>query len=98
MPRLILVLIVIGITIYAVIDCLRTDDADIRIMPKPLWLLVIIAPPWIGGVFWIWLGARKEGPGPGGRPQPRTIAPDDDPEFLRSLNKPRNPPPGPEHA
>jgi hypothetical protein len=98
MPRLILVLILIGITIYAVIDCLRTDDADIRTLPKPLWLLAIIALPPAGGLLWIWLGVQHEGPGPGGRPQPRTIAPDDDPEFLRSLNKPRKPPSGPEPA
>ncbi len=97
MPRLILVLTVIGIMIYAMIDCLRTDDADIRILPKPLWLLVIILPL-AGGLLWIWLGVQHQGPGPGGRREPRTIAPDDDPEFLRSLNKPRKPPSGPEPA
>ncbi len=96
MFRLILALIVIGITIYAVIDCLRTDNADVQIMPKPLWLLVIIVPPWIGGLFWIWLGVQNQGPGDGGRRfEPRTIPPDDDPEFLRSLNKRRKPPSGP---
>jgi Phospholipase_D-nuclease N-terminal len=97
MPRVILVLLIIGITIYSVIDCLRTDDAQIRGLPKPLWLLAIITLPPVGGLLWIWLG-QQQAPGRGGQPPPRTLAPDDDPDFLRSLRqpKPKPPPAGPE--
>jgi len=94
MPRVILVLVVIGITIYSVIDCLRTDDGEIRSLPKPLWLLAIIALPPMGGLLWIWIG-RAAAPGPRGGHQPRLVAPDDDPDFLRSL---RTPPPTPRRA
>jgi hypothetical protein len=97
MPRVILVLLVIGITIYSVIDCLRTDDEDVAALPKPLWLLAIIALPPVGGLLWIWLGQQQR-PGSGGRPQPRTLAPDDDPDFLRSLDPPTKPPSGPRRS
>jgi len=97
MSRVILTLIVVGVMIYAVIDCLRTNDEDIRALPKPLWLLAIIALPLVGALMWIWLGIERDQSGPGGRPQRRVVAPDDDPDFLRSLDPPRNPqkpPPG----
>lgn len=99
MPRVIVVLLIVGITIYSVIDCLRTSDAQIRSLPKPLWLLVIIGLPPAGALLWIWLG-QQQTPGSGGGPKPRTLAPDDDPDFLRSLDppkpKPKQPPVPPE--
>ena len=95
MGQVILVLVVVGLTIYAVADCLRTDDTELRGMPKPLWLLVIVFLAPVGGVAWLLFG----GPGLGGqdragghtfgRPARRVSAPDDDPDFLRSLNPPR---------
>jgi hypothetical protein len=85
MARVILVLAVIGVTIYAAIDCLRSDDAEIRGLPKPLWLLVIFALPPFGGVLWILLGHQAlPGRPPTGRL--RSMGPDDDPDFLRSLD------------
>jgi Phospholipase_D-nuclease N-terminal len=88
MPRVILVLIIVGLTIYSLIDCLRTDDEEIRALPKPVWLIaIIVLQPAAGALLWIWLGIAREGPWPGGRGEPRVMAPDDDPDFLRSLNK-----------
>ena len=87
MARVILFLAAIGVTIYAAIDCFRSDDAEIRGLPKPVWLLVIVILLPFGGVLWILLG-RQPAPGaPTARPL-RTIAPDDDPDFLRSLKPP----------
>lgn len=89
MLRVLLVLAAIGVTIYAVIDCFRSDDAEIRGLPKPLWLLLIVAFPLFGGVTYLWLG-RQPAPGSPNSRQLRTIAPDDDPDFLRSLDPPRS--------
>ena len=50
MARVIVFLAVIGVTIYAAIDCLRSDDAEIRGLPKPLWLLLIVAVPTYGNM------------------------------------------------
>ena len=33
---------------------------------------------------------RLDGPG-GSRPRPRVVGPDDDPDFLRGLDRPRDP-------
>jgi Phospholipase_D-nuclease N-terminal len=87
MARVILFLAVIGVTIYAAIDCFRSDDAEIRSLPKPVWLLVIVALLPFGGLLWIVLG-RQPIPGPPTARRLRTIAPDDDPDFLRSLKPP----------
>jgi hypothetical protein len=86
--KVLLVLAAIGVTIYAAIDCLRSDDAEIRGLPKPLWLLVIVAFPLFGGVLYILLG-RQPAPGSPTSRRLRTVAPDDDPDFLRSLDPPR---------
>ena len=90
MVRLIFVLAAIGVTIYSGIDCLRTPAREMRGLPKPLWLLAIVLlwiPP-IGGIAWLVVGRVRVAPAPE-QPFPRTLAPDDDPEFLRSLNRPR---------
>ena len=89
LPRVIVLLAVIGVMIYAVIDCLSTPDSETRGLPKPLWLLVIVALPLVGGVMWLLFG-RAPSPGwGGGGGRLRTIGPDDDPDFLRSLKPPR---------
>jgi hypothetical protein len=89
LARLIFLLAVLGVTIYAVIDCLRSDDAEIRALPKPLWLLVIVALPLFGGIVWIMFGHQPAPGWPGGGRRLRTIGPDDDPDFLRSLEPPK---------
>jgi len=88
MAKVLLVLAVIGVSIYAFIDCFRSEDGEIHGLPKPLWLLIILVLPLFGGVLWILLG-RQPAPGSAGSRRLRTIGPDDDPEFLRSLQIPR---------
>jgi len=85
MAKVLLVLAAIGVTIYAGIDCLRSDDAEVRGLPKPLWLLLIVAAPLFGGLLYLLLG-RQPAPGAPGPRRLRTVAPDDDPDFLRSLD------------
>jgi hypothetical protein len=84
--RLVLLLLAVGVTIYAVVDCARSRDDEIRGLPKALWLVVILLlfPP-IGGLLYITLGRAPAPDAPGGRNRPKMLAPDDDPEFLRTL-------------
>jgi len=84
--RLVGVLLVLGLAIYTSIDCARTDNARVRGLPKPLWLLVVLLLPVAGPLAWILLG--KAPGGGGGGPQRRVVAPDDDPDFLRRLRRP----------
>ena len=90
MGQAVLVLVTIGVAIYAVVDCLRCDPADVRALPKPMWLVVIVLLPLAGGVLWIFLG---NGATPGhsfGHRRVKVVAPDDDPDFLRTLKPHRN--------
>lgn len=85
-PRLLLVLlvIVISVTVYAVLDCARRSPDRIKAMPKLAWVAVILLLPVLGPVLWFLLGRVRPS---GGRTIERTgpLAPDDDPDFLRRL-------------
>ena len=92
MVRAVVVIAAIGITIYAVIDCLRSEPGRLRGLPRFAWLLIIVLLAPIGGLLWLVFGREpSRGGGPGGGP--RVVAPDDDPDFLRSLDvrHPENP-------
>ena len=82
--RVLLTLITVGITIYAFLDCLRCTEEEVRNLPRPLWMLVTLVPL-VGGLAWLVSGRPAAGR-PGGLPV-RPLAPDDDPEFLRSLDR-----------
>jgi len=87
MARFIILFLVFGITIYALIDCARKDDSEIKILPKWGWLLVIIliGPQAlaIGPIAYLIAGRNRNN---GWRkPKRRILPPDDDPDFLRKI-------------
>ena len=79
MPRVIAVVLTLGLTLYAVIDCIQTPQP--RALPKALWLLIIVIAPILGPLLWILFG-RINGGGGGGGDDDQPLAPDDDPSFL----------------
>ncbi|GAA2039105.1 hypothetical protein GCM10009720_19530 [Yaniella flava] len=94
MPRLLIPLIIValGVMIYALIETISTSSDRIRIMPKGVWIVVIILVPLIGGVLWLlfgnenaYLASTVQGFKKASGPQ-RPATPDDDDEFLRSLD------------
>lgn len=97
MVRGILLLIAVGVNIYALVDCWRSTPEEIRGLPKRSWLilmavlfplaLVVYIP--LGGLAYLVFGRRSVPGDPTSRPGPRVIAPDDDPDFLRSLEQKR---------
>lgn len=73
------VVIAAVVVIFTLVDCALTPRTRIRALPKALWLIVIVILPIVGSLLWYSVGrisARTRG---------RSIAPDDDPDFLRSL-------------
>jgi hypothetical protein len=89
-------LLVLGLWIYAFVDCLNTPEKEVRGLPKVLWVLVILlfGEVLVGPVAWLIAGKKRRGAGAGGtgggvfggREAPaRWVAPDDNPEFLKSL-------------
>jgi hypothetical protein len=75
------------LAVYALIDCLQADPAEVRGPRRPVWIALIILIPVIGPISW--LVSRRGMPRPGRRqarrPSAPPLAPDDNPEFLRQL-------------
>jgi hypothetical protein len=79
--RVVVVLVVLGVTVYALVDCWGSDGPSVRLLPRALWFLVVLVPV-VGPVLWLVAGRPREVMD---APHPRPVAPDDDPEFLRRL-------------
>ncbi|MEU9034676.1 PLD nuclease N-terminal domain-containing protein [Streptomyces sp. NPDC048352] len=83
-------LLIIALTIYAFIDCLNTPEEEVKHLPKTVWVLIILLFSIVGPVVWLFAGRKRSvvGGGGGGRAR-RTqwVAPDDNPEFLKSLRE-----------
>ena len=75
---------VVVFTVYAIVDCALLDRTRIRGLARGWWILIILFVPVIGGLLWFIIGRGSAARvGRGGR---RTVAPDDDMEFLRRLD------------
>jgi hypothetical protein len=79
-------ILILGLIIYALIDCARADESQVKTLPKWGWLLLIIIvgfPIPIGPIAYLIAGRNK----PKGRkaPKRRILPPDDDPDFLGKL-------------
>ncbi|HET9380167.1 MAG TPA: PLD nuclease N-terminal domain-containing protein [Streptomyces sp.] len=93
MLRVLMFLVPLALSVYAFIDCIGTPDEDVRHMPKPLWAILVLVFPLVGSVSWLIAGKRR-GPAAGGwggargggRPRRQWVAPDDNPDFLKSLD------------
>jgi len=86
------------LAVAALISCLSADEGEIRALPRIAWVLIILFFPVVGGIAWFVAGKPAPRPAAGrwrpgsGFPEserPKRLAPDDDPEFLTSLDKRR---------
>ncbi|MFF7795291.1 PLDc N-terminal domain-containing protein [Streptomyces sp. NPDC007991] len=90
MLRVLMFLVPLALSVYAFIDCISTKDDEIRHMPKPLWAILVLLFPLVGSISWLIAGKRR-GAAAGGRPRPgQWVAPDDNPDFLKSLDEDRD--------
>ncbi|MFE2063140.1 PLD nuclease N-terminal domain-containing protein [Streptomyces sp. NPDC059467] len=73
-------LLVLALWIYAFVDCLNTPEDEVRALPKLAWVFVILlfGEVLVGPVAWLVAGKARQ-------PRERWVAPDDNPEFLKSL-------------
>ena len=80
MARLLLILVLVAVAfwVYSIVDCAVQSPTRHRGVPKPVWLVIVILFPVLGGILWFVVG----------RARARAMivrAPDDDPEFLSRL-------------
>ncbi|MFF7634046.1 PLD nuclease N-terminal domain-containing protein [Kitasatospora sp. NPDC008050] len=91
-------LVVLLLWVWAFIDCLTTPEQEVRHLPKVVWILLILffGEVLLGPLAWLLAGRRRGAPALGrtvgfAPPEPdrpgRPPAPDDDPEFLASLQR-----------
>lgn len=87
------------LAVVALISCLSAEDGEIRALPRFAWVLIILFFPLVGSIAWFVAGrpvpatpgtGSRPGGGSSGRDRQRPLAPDDDPEFLRSLDSERS--------
>jgi len=85
-PRILLAVAGLAFTVYCVVDAVKTDDDQVRHLPKVLWVFITLLFPVAGGVSWLIAGRPRGMPRRGSRaPRPGPLGPDDDPDFLRGL-------------
>ena len=66
--------------IFSIVDCSIQPATRHRGVSKAVWIVIVVLIPVIGGALWFALGRRRRDSG-----SMRMVAPDDDPEFLRTL-------------
>ncbi|OEU85133.1 hypothetical protein DB35_01110 [Streptomyces abyssalis] len=91
-------ILVLAVWIYAFIDCLNTPEQEVRKLPKVVWVIIILlfGQVLLGPIAWFAVGRpRKNAPYGATRPDERRwVAPDDNPEFLKSINDAKSRGPG----
>ncbi|CAM5353052.1 PLD nuclease N-terminal domain-containing protein [Streptomyces fumanus] len=85
MLRVLMFLVPLALSVYAFIDCISTKDDDVRHMPKPLWAILVLLFPLVGSLSWI-IAGKKRATAPSFERR-QWVAPDDNPEFLKSLDE-----------
>ncbi|MDJ0338638.1 PLD nuclease N-terminal domain-containing protein [Cryobacterium sp. PH31-O1] len=85
MPKLLigLGLALVILTVYTLVDCAVFDRKRIRGLPRWVWIFVIVLVPLIGPLLWLLVGHGRATPTTRSF---RSVAPDDDLDFLRGLN------------
>ncbi|ADG87004.1 membrane protein [Thermobispora bispora] len=96
MPSVISGLVLLAFWLFCLFHVITTPWHEVRNLPKAAWVIIVALLPGLGGLLWLLFG-RPQAPawhdpaaGAGWREQPqpgRPIGPDDDPEFLRSLDR-----------
>jgi len=85
------------LAVLALISCLSAEEGELRVLPRIVWVIIILLFPLLGSIVYFAAGrpvATSAKPGVwkigGGFPEatrPRQVAPDDDPEFLRKIER-----------
>lgn len=80
-----IVILIFAVTIYALFDAWRATDEERLGLNRWVWVAAIVLVPAIGALAWLVL-SRWGRPRPTQRPT-GPLAPDDDPDFLRGLDR-----------
>ncbi|WP_194396424.1 PLDc N-terminal domain-containing protein [Microbacterium atlanticum] len=78
MPRVLLILALVATAfwVFTIVDCAVQPATRHRGVSKPVWILIVVLLPVLGGLLWLIVGRARASTVAARR------APDDDPEFL----------------
>jgi hypothetical protein len=96
----VLALVEVVLLVYSVRNIVTTPEAEVRNLPKLLWLVLVVVLPLVGGIAWL-IAGRPQGPArsvpyKGNRGVPpmydrpgraTAFRPEDDEAFLRGLRE-----------
>ena len=73
------------LTVYTLVDAALIERERARGLPRWVWIFVILLIPVIGPLLWLFVGRGRRD----GRPRAttRSVAPDDDLDFLKGLDR-----------
>lgn len=74
-----LALLLIAFWVYSIVDCALQPPTRHRGVSKPVWLLIVVLLPIVGGILWFVVGRTRR------RTAPTFRAPDDNPDFLGTI-------------
>lgn len=83
MGRLLAILgVALVLDAFAIVDLVVIDRSRVRAFNKVIWAIIILGVPFVGALLWFVIGRGRLDSS-----AQRTMAPDDDPAFLRSLRE-----------
>jgi hypothetical protein len=93
--RFLVYIVPVVLLVYCWVEIVQSDPRQVRQLSRGLWAVIVLIPI-LGPVAWLVYGRPNgdEVVQTAPKPRPRVVAPDDDPEFLRSLRR-RPPEDGP---
>ena len=81
--RIVLIVLVFALTLYALLDCARTPDESMPArMPKYLWITLVVLFPTIGPIAWIIFSRVKAAEERGGYVEPTVWSSKEGTTFL----------------
>jgi hypothetical protein len=80
-PRVLLIMALVATAfwVFTIVDCAMQPAIRHRGVSKPIWVLIVVLLPVLGGILWLVVGRSRVKAGASRR------APDDDPEFLGKI-------------
>jgi hypothetical protein len=85
------------LAVLALISCLSAYEGEVRVLPRIVWVIIILLFPLVGSIAYFAAGrplpetraqanVGRPGPGVAESERPRQLAPDDDPAFLKAID------------
>ncbi len=65
MLRVVLPVVILAVTVFAVVECIQTDESELRNLPKIVWILLIVIAAPVGAIAWL-IAGRPQSILPGG--------------------------------